>query len=93
MNALTGMEKFSHLEDKIYLTIELARKLREEKIKFEREAQSLRGAASSADLGRAELENQVASLLAEREVIQEKVDAMLMAMSQIDGDLAEAATL
>ena len=25
MNGLTGMEKFSHLEDKIYLTIEFAK--------------------------------------------------------------------
>ena len=29
MNALTGMEKFSHLEDKIYLTIEYAKKMRD----------------------------------------------------------------
>ena len=27
MNGLTGMEKFSHLEDKIYLTIEFVKKL------------------------------------------------------------------
>ena len=31
MGGLTGMEKFSHLEDKIYLTIEFAKKMREEK--------------------------------------------------------------
>jgi hypothetical protein len=31
MNGLAGMEKFSHLEDKIYLTIENVKKLREEK--------------------------------------------------------------
>ena len=42
MNGLAGMEKFSHLEDKIYLTIEFAKKMREEKEKFEREMKSLR---------------------------------------------------
>ena len=26
MNGISGMEKFSHLEDKIYLTIELGKK-------------------------------------------------------------------
>ena len=31
MNGLAGMEKFSHLEDKIYLTIENVKKMREEK--------------------------------------------------------------
>ena len=39
MNGLSGMEKFSHLEDKIYLTIEFAKKMREEKEKLERETQ------------------------------------------------------
>ena len=34
--------KFSHLEDKIYLTIEFAKKMREEKDKIEREMSSLR---------------------------------------------------
>ena len=42
MNGLTGMEKFSHLEDKIYLTIEFAKKMREEKEKMEREVSTLR---------------------------------------------------
>ncbi len=42
MNGLAGMEKFSHLEDKIYLTIENVRKLREEKERVEREMKSLR---------------------------------------------------
>ena len=36
MSNLSGMEKFSHLEDKIYLTIEFAKKMREEKEKLER---------------------------------------------------------
>jgi len=31
MNGLTGMEKFSHLEDKIYLTIEFVKNLAKKK--------------------------------------------------------------
>ena len=42
MNGLAGMEKFSHLEDKIYLTIELAKKLREERDRVENELTALR---------------------------------------------------
>jgi hypothetical protein len=48
MNALTGMEKFSHLEDKIYLTIEYAKKMREEKDRLEKEAADLRTTAAKA---------------------------------------------
>ena len=48
MNALTGMEKFSHLEDKIYLTIEFAKKMRDEKEKLEKEVVSLRRDAADA---------------------------------------------
>ena len=42
MNGLTGMEKFSHLEDKIYLTIEFAKKMREEHDLIEKELLDLR---------------------------------------------------
>jgi len=41
MNGLAGMEKFSHLEDKIYLTIENVKKMRDEKDKLENELRSL----------------------------------------------------
>ena len=60
MNSLSGMEKFSHLEDKIYLTIEFAKKMREEKEKFEREMKSLR--------------HEVGNLLSEKSRLEEKVE-------------------
>jgi len=37
MVAMNGLEKFSHLEDKIYRTIELTKALRQEKEDLERE--------------------------------------------------------
>ncbi len=43
MVALTGLEKFSHLEDKIYRTIELTKTLRQEKEELERQLANLRG--------------------------------------------------
>jgi len=90
MNGLTGMEKFSHLEDKIYLTIEFAKKMREEKERFESEAIALK---RNADIMTAEnkvLQEKIAYLLSERDSIQLKVEAMLDAMTLIDEEVAEA---
>lgn len=89
MNALTGMEKFSHLEDKIYLTIEFAKKMRDEKDKLEKEAASLRRDAADAIAEKSALEEKLAGLLSERDSIQLKVEAMLDAMTMIDADVAE----
>lgn len=90
MNGLTGMEKFSHLEDKIYLTIEFAKKMREEKERLERELNELRSDAGDAVAENKRLEERVQSLLSERDAIQLKVEAMLEAMAQIDSEVAEA---
>ena len=90
MNALTGMEKFSHLEDKIYLTIEFAKKMRDEKELFEREAVTLRQDAANMTAEKKVLEEKIAALLSERDSIQLKVEAMLDAMTMIDSDVAEA---
>lgn len=90
MNALTGMEKFSHLEDKIYLTIEFAKKMRDEKEKLEREVNGLRREAEDAIADKKAAEDKLAVLLSERDSIQLKVEAMLDAITLIDSDVAEA---
>lgn len=90
MNALTGMEKFSHLEDKIYLTIEFAKKMREEREQLEREASALRQTASEALKEKAELEKKIETLLSERDSIQLKIEAMLEAITAFDSDVAAA---
>lgn len=90
MAGLTGMEKFSHLEDKIYLTIEFAKKMREEKERTEREVTSLRHEVSSLLTEKTRLEEKVEDLMSERDAIQLKVEAMLDAMTIIEPDVAEA---
>jgi predicted nucleic acid-binding Zn-ribbon protein len=75
MGSLTGMEKFSHLEDKIYLTIEFAKKMREEKERLERETNSL--------------EDKIERLMSERDAIQLKIEAMLDAITVIEPEVAE----
>ncbi len=84
------MEKFSHLEDKIYLTIEFAKKMREEKDKLEREITSLRHELSSVLEEKTRIEEKMEDLLSERDAIQLKVEAMLDAITIVVPDVAEA---
>ena len=90
MNGLAGMEKFSHLEDKIYLTIELAKKLREERDRVENELTALRREFAMISGEKDRLEEKVGNLMTERDAIQLKVEAMLDAMTIIDSEVAEA---
>lgn len=89
MGGLSGMEKFSHLEDKIYLTIEFAKKMREEKEQIEREMKSLRHEVSNLLAEKTRLEEKVEDLMSERDAIQLKVEAMLDAITIIEPDVAE----
>ncbi|MBP6003146.1 MAG: hypothetical protein KA746_06905 [Pyrinomonadaceae bacterium] len=90
MNGLTGMEKFSHLEDKIYLTIEFVKKLREEKENATAQFDTLRNDLVQANDRNRQLEEKLDELLSERDAIQLKIEAMLEAMSIIDPEVAEA---
>ena len=86
MAATNGLEKFSHLEDKIYRTIELTKALRQEKDDLERQLASARHAGGN----REGLTAQVEHLLAEREAIRVKVQAMLDAIAAADPEVLEA---
>jgi len=86
MAATNGLEKFSHLEDKIYRTIELAKTLRQEKDDLERQLASKRGPSGSPR----ELAAQVDLLLAEREAVRARVQKVLEALANVDPEIAEA---
>lgn len=90
MAGLTGLEKFSHLEDKIYRTIELTKTLRQEKDALEREVASTRREIGTLLEEKDRLEVQVERLLAERDAIRLKVEAMLDAIAALDPETAEA---
>ena len=90
MVALTGLEKFSHLEDKIYRTIELTKSLRQEKESLEKELSLMRrNRGGNILFDQQRLEKQVETLLAERDVIRAKVEAMLDAVAVLDPEMAE----
>lgn len=86
---LSGLEKFSHLEDKIYRTIELTKTLRQEKENLEKELSLARRGRGTLPDERERLERQVEQLLAERDMIRIKVEAMLDAVAALDPELAE----
>ena len=89
MVGLSGLEKFSHLEDKIYRTIELTKTLRQEKENLEKELSLVRRGRGDLPDERERLEKQVEQLLAERDMIRIKVEAMLDAVAALDPELAE----
>ena len=90
MVGLTGLEKFSHLEDKIYRTIELTKTLRQEKESLEREVSTMRRDLGTLLDEKDRLETQVERLLAERDTIRLKVEAMLDAIAVLDPEMVEA---
>ncbi|HWN10500.1 MAG TPA: hypothetical protein VNO50_14750 [Pyrinomonadaceae bacterium] len=89
MVGLSGLEKFSHLEDKIYRTIELTKTLRQEKESLEKELSLVRRNRGVIPHEQERLEKQVEALLAERDLIRAKVEAMLDAVAALDPELAE----
>ncbi|MCO6510092.1 MAG: hypothetical protein J5I65_04800 [Aridibacter famidurans] len=89
MNGLAGMEKFSHLEDKIYLTIEFAKKIREENEKIDSQMTDLRNEISGLKAQNSELEKKIEGLMSERDAIQLKIEAMLDAITVIEPEVGE----
>ena len=85
MAATNGLEKFSHLEDKIYRTIELTKTLRQEKEELERKL-TKKGLSGTDD----ELASEVQRLQAERDLIRAKVEKIMDAIAAIDPEIVEA---
>ena len=90
MVGLSGLEKFSHLEDKIYRTIELTKTLRQEKEGLETEVVSIRREHAQLQSEKERLELQVERLLSDRDIVRMKVEAMLDAIAALDPEMAEA---
>jgi chromosome segregation ATPase len=89
MVGLSGLEKFSHLEDKIYRTIELTKTLRQDKDGLEKELALMRRDMGSVLNEKERLETQIERLLAERDMIRMEVEAMLDAVAALDPEMAE----
>lgn len=84
MSRTFGLEKFSHLEDKIYRTIDQVKRERRERESLERELESLRGQLAAAASDRQHLEKQIQRLMHERDSIKLKVESMLQTVNALD---------
>jgi len=91
VSGIYGLEKFSHLEDKIYRTIEQFKRERQEREALEREVLTLRCELSRSSDVKQRLELHVERLLTERDAIKLKVEGMLDAIAVLEVDAAEAA--
>jgi FtsZ-binding cell division protein ZapB len=81
---VAGLEKFSHLEDKIYRTVELCKTLRQEKEGLERDSAAMRRELNSLQVEKERLETQLERLLADRDAMRLKVEAMLDAIAVLE---------
>lgn len=90
MSALSGLEKFSHLEDKIYRTIEHCKVLKVEKERLEVDVAHLRREVVSMNEEKERLESQLERLYSERDTIKLKVEAMLDAIAVLENEVEAA---
>jgi chromosome segregation ATPase len=81
---MTGLDKFSDLEEKIRHAVELCEALRQEKENLERELEKARREIAALKVDNLDLEKQTARLLRDRESIQLKVEAMLDAIAMLE---------
>lgn len=88
MTMLSGMEKFSHLEDKIYLTVQFVKKLREERDSLEKEADSLRLEIAALRAEKTKQQEKLDAFTAERSKIKSRVEHMLESITVIEPETA-----
>ncbi len=82
--AVSGLEKFSHLEDKIYRTVELCKTLKQENEILVEQMTETRRELRSHQEEKERLETQVERLLADRDAMRLKVEAMLDAIAVLE---------
>ncbi len=90
MSALSGLEKFSHLEDKIYRTIEHCKALKIEKERLEVDVVHLRREVAGMNEEKERLQAQLERLYSERDTIKLKVEAMLDAIAVLENEVEAA---
>jgi FtsZ-binding cell division protein ZapB len=81
---VSGLEKFSHLEDKIYRTVELCNKLRLEIERLEVEIEKEQSEKTDLIAENLRLAERVERLLEDRESMRLKVEAMLDAIAMLE---------
>ncbi len=81
---MSGLEKYSHLEDKIHRTVELCKSLRSEKAQLEAELERARLDLTAEQDEKARLRAQLAFLMDDRDGMRLKVEAILDAITMLE---------
>jgi uncharacterized coiled-coil DUF342 family protein len=79
-----GLERFSHLEDKIYRFAEAFKTLRKENAALQEECQRLRGEADALRAGEAERRETMTELQKEREELRDRVEKALSLLAALE---------
>jgi FtsZ-binding cell division protein ZapB len=81
---LTGLERFSHLEDKIFRVVEAFRTIRKENETLQAENQKLKGEVEGLRRGEAEYSQNLVQLQKEREALRERVEKALSLLATLE---------
>jgi FtsZ-binding cell division protein ZapB len=79
-----GLEKLSHLEDKIYRTVELCKSLRRDKEMLGLELEKMKEKINDLMAENLRLGEQAERLIEDREALRLKVEAMLDAIAMLE---------
>jgi chromosome segregation ATPase len=82
--SVTGLEKFAHLEDKIRLTLEMLKTLKQEKERLEAELALAHERLAEANMENERLRSQVERLIVERDTTRRKVEEMLHEIATLE---------
>lgn len=88
---LYGLEKFSHLEDKIHRAVELCRSLRQEKDQLESELEKAKQALVAEAAEKEQLRARIEFLMLDRDSMKLRVEAILdaIAILELEADSAK----
>jgi chromosome segregation ATPase len=86
VTGISGLEKFSHLEDKIYRTIEHCKTLKADRERLEGEVSQMRRELIALTEEKERLEAQLERLYSERDTVKLKVEAMLDAIAVLENE-------
>jgi FtsZ-binding cell division protein ZapB len=81
---LTGLERFSHLEDKIYRVVEAFKAVRKENETLQAENQKIKAEIESLHRNEASVNQSLAQLQKEREALRERVEKALSLLGTLE---------
>ena len=82
--SVTGLEKFSHLQDKIRLALEVCKTLRQEKEQLELELARARELLAESNMENERLRSQIDRLNSERDAMRNSIEAMLHEIATLE---------